>query len=150
MQDMKESPSPKLLYQNQDTNQDESFINVLVVDDDIDAQELFICILECNGVNVTAASSAKQALVAISKSVPDVIICDIGMPDIDGFTLIRQIRKMPKEQGGEIPAIAVTAYNREEICELSQENDFQDCLIKPFDPDELLSKINLLIKKDTS
>lgn len=120
---------------------------ILVVDDDADAQDLFMFILSEYQTKVTLASSAAQALTLLPDCLPDLIICDIGMPEVDGYMLMREIRTLPPEKGGAIPAIAVTAYGDQEVRELSKNADFQDYVIKPFDPQELLLKIQQLCKK---
>ncbi|MFH7029640.1 MAG: response regulator [Heteroscytonema crispum UTEX LB 1556] len=129
------------------TEEDSHRVKILVVDDDVDTLELLILILEDCGASVTIAASATEALATLSQSLPDLIICDIGMPDMDGYALMREIRSMPPERGGQIPAIAITAYGKQEVGELAVNADFQDYLIKPFEPQELLSKLNIFVKK---
>jgi CheY-like chemotaxis protein len=124
-------------------------VKILVVDDDVDTLELLILMLEDWGAWVTVAASATEALTKLSQSLPDLIICDIGMPDIDGYDFMREIRTMPPEQGGEIPAIAITAYGKQEVSELAINADFQDYLIKPFEPEDLLRKVKSFAKKKT-
>jgi CheY-like chemotaxis protein len=74
----------------------------------------FQAVLERCGARVTAAASASEALAAIGAATPHVLVCDIGMPNEDGYELIRRIRRLPKEQGGTLPAVALTAYARRE------------------------------------
>jgi len=97
------------------TNQDSRFpemsldlsdIKILVVDDDTDTQEFITFLLE--QASVTAVSSSAEALVAFTESKPDVLLSDIGMPDVDGYMLIQQVRTLYHKQGGQIPAIALT------------------------------------------
>jgi PAS domain S-box-containing protein len=89
-------------------------LKVLVVDDETDTRELLKAGLGRCGAEVTAAASAAEALDAISAGVPDLLISDIGMPEVDGYELIRRIRQLPAESGGKVPAIALTAYARTE------------------------------------
>lgn len=89
-------------------------LRILVVDDESDTRELLRQGLEYCGAKVSVAASAAEALRAVSGSYPDILISDIGMPQIDGYELIRQIRQRPKEHGGKVPAIALTAYTRTE------------------------------------
>jgi PAS domain S-box-containing protein len=89
-------------------------LKVLVVDDEHDTRELLKEGLEYCGAKVTLAASADEALLAIEKTLPDVLISDIGMPGDDGYHLIQRVRHLSSENGGKIPAIALTAYTRVE------------------------------------
>jgi PAS domain S-box-containing protein len=89
-------------------------LRVLVVDDEPDTREMLKTGLGHCGAEVTAAGSAAEALEALKAGVPDVLISDIGMPDEDGYTLMRQVRALPVAEGGGVPAIALTAYARVE------------------------------------
>ncbi len=97
-------------------------MQILVVDDDRDSLDFVAFVLEEDGADVVAVSSALEALQVIEQQKPDVLVSDIGMPDMDGYTLIRQLRTWSTEQGGEIPAIALTAFaskrDREKALEL--------------------------------
>src|SRR5262245_2071997 len=85
-------------------------IHVLVVDDDADSLALAAAVLTWSGAHVSTARSAMEALELMEHTVPDVLVSDIGMPDEDGFTFIRRLRARPLEQGGRVPAVALTAY----------------------------------------
>ncbi|HEY6247710.1 MAG TPA: PAS domain S-box protein [Pyrinomonadaceae bacterium] len=89
-------------------------LKILVVDDERDTRELLKEGLEYCGARVMLAGSAAEALESMQKDLPDVLISDIGMPIEDGYELIRQVRKLGKENGGRVPAIALTAYTRVE------------------------------------
>jgi PAS domain S-box-containing protein len=89
-------------------------LKILVVDDERDTRELLKEGLEYCGARVMLAASAAEALESLQKDLPDVLISDIGMPIEDGYELIRQVRKLGKENGGRVPAIALTAYTRVE------------------------------------
>jgi PAS domain S-box-containing protein len=89
-------------------------LTVLVVDDEPDTRELLRQGLEYCGATVRVAASAAEALSALGNEVPDVLISDIGMPGVDGYDLIRQIRTLQTEQGRRVAAIALTAYTRVE------------------------------------
>ena len=89
-------------------------LRVLVVDDEPDTRELLKAGLGQCGAEVAAAGSAAEALAAISSGAPDLLISDIGMPEEDGYELIRRVRELPAEGGGKVPAIALTAYARTE------------------------------------
>ena len=85
-------------------------VNVLIVEDDRDARELLTAILQRCGARTTVTSSAAEALTAFEASQPDVIVSDIEMPKEDGYSFIRRIRARGAEQGGTVPAAALTAY----------------------------------------
>jgi PAS domain S-box-containing protein len=89
-------------------------LTILVVDDEPDTRELLKQGLEYCGAKVSVAGSAAEAVDSIVASVPDILISDVGMPGIDGYDLIRQIRELPKDKGGKVAAIALTAYTRTE------------------------------------
>ena len=112
-------------------------LRILVVDDEKDTLELIVFILEGCGASVRAASSAAEALEALTTWQPDILLSDIGMPQMDGYMLMRQIRAMPPEQGGEIPAIALTAYAGETDQRQVLKAGFQKHLTKPIDPADL-------------
>ncbi|MBD1924384.1 PAS domain S-box protein [Microcoleus sp. FACHB-831] len=116
-------------------------LEILVVDDEADARELLIAILEQYGASVRTAGTAKDALEEIANSQPNVLISDIGMPQEDGFSLIRQLRLLPAAQGGRIPAVALTAYAREEDRTRVLLAGFQQHLPKPVSPDELAAVV---------
>src|SRR5207249_4456238 len=98
---------------------------VLVVDDDADARELLIAVLEHGGAEVTAVASAGEALQALPRLKPHVLVSDIGMPIEDGFDLIRKVRTLGPEQGGDVPALALTSYARFEERMLALTAGFQ-------------------------
>ncbi|MFN6530200.1 PAS domain S-box protein [Nostoc sp. ChiSLP03a] len=119
---------------------------VLVVDDEPDIRDLVTFILQDYGVQVTAVSSAQEALQALSESIPDVLISDIGMPKTDGYMLMREVRSRSPEQGGNVPAIALTAYAGEMNQQQALAAGFQMHISKPVDPDVLVQAIADLIK----
>ncbi len=89
-------------------------LTILVVDDEPDTRELLKQGLEFCGANVRLAGSAAEALKALQGNLPDIMISDIGMPGVDGYDLIRQIRDLQTEHGRRVAAIALTAYTRVE------------------------------------
>ncbi|MEH1901513.1 MAG: PAS domain S-box protein [Nostoc sp.] len=119
---------------------------VLVVDDEPDIRDLITFILQDYGVEVTAVASAQEALQALSESIPDVLVSDIGMPKTDGYMLMREVRSRSPEQGGLIPAIALTAYAGEMNQQQALAAGFQMHISKPVDPDVLVKAIVDLIK----
>jgi signal transduction histidine kinase/CheY-like chemotaxis protein len=120
-------------------------IRVLVVDDDADSREFIAFVLEQLGAQISTVKSAGEAIASLEQLPPDILLSDIGMPDMDGYMLMRQIRAMPPEQGGQILAIALTAYAGEIDRQQALAAGFQHHLAKPVEPDELVKVIlNLL------
>ncbi|WP_445009712.1 hybrid sensor histidine kinase/response regulator [Trichormus variabilis] len=120
-------------------------VQVLVVDDDTDTRDLVAFLLEQAGAKVIAAASGGEAFAALAQSQPDVILSDIGMPDMDGYMLLRQIRALPPEQGGQIPAIAFTAYAAEFDQQQALSAGFQKHIPKPVEPEVLVQAILQII-----
>jgi len=85
-------------------------VRLLVVEDDPDSREMLVAVFEQCGAVVTTAASAGEAMEALRRATPDVLVCDIGLPDEDGNALIRRVRALEAEKGGRIPALALTAY----------------------------------------
>jgi len=109
-------------------------IRVLVVDDDDDSRDLVVSILEkCEAITF-AASSAEQALSIIVRDHPDVLVSDIGMPGMDGYELVRAVRALPDERAQRVPAVAVTAYARQEDQRRALAEGFQLHVAKPIEP----------------
>jgi len=116
-------------------------LRVLLVDDEADSRDLLSLLLNSCGATVSTASSAAEALKIVESERFDVIVSDIGMPGEDGFSLIVKIRQMPDELGGNVPAIALTAYARAEDRVKALRSGFQMHIAKPVEPDELLIAI---------
>ncbi|MDZ7954836.1 AAA family ATPase [Nostoc sp. DedQUE09] len=118
-----------------------SGLEILVVDDDADMREFLPFMLEQYGATVTVVPSGIEALTALSQSLPNLIISDIGMPEMDGYMLMRQVRSLEPEQGGTIPAIALTAYASEIDHQQAIAAGFQRHISKPVDSEELVKAI---------
>lgn len=116
-----------------------SGIRILVVDDDTDSRDFITFVLEQEGAEITAASSATEALNALSQCHPDLLVTDIGMPEIDGYMLMQQVRSWSLERGGQIPAIALTAYAGEYDQQQALSAGFQVHMSKPAEPDRLIA-----------
>ncbi|MBL1175302.1 ATP-binding protein, partial [Pantanalinema sp. GBBB05] len=116
-------------------------IKVVIVDDEADARELITTVLSQAGATVIATATVQQALEAIEQMQPDVLISDIGMPEADGYDLIYQLRTLTAEQGGQIPAIALTAYAGENNRQQALAAGFQSHLTKPINPTALVQAI---------
>jgi signal transduction histidine kinase len=122
-------------------------VRVLLVDDDRDFLESLEVTLEDRGARVTIVRSAQAALEAVTKAVPDVVISDLGMPEEDGYTLIRELRARPLAEGGKVPAIALTAYAADHDRDRSLAAGFQVHLAKPMDPGLLAQVIAELMAR---
>ena len=116
-------------------------LRVLVVEDDPDNCAYLDQFLRAYGANVTCARNAIEALAQLAQSKPDILVSDIGMPEIDGYELIQHIRRLPPDSGGAIPAIALTAYARSEDRTRAFRAGYQAHLAKPVEPAELVATI---------
>lgn len=123
-------------------------LQVLVVDDESDAREFITALLESHGIGVRAVSSAAAALQELEGFRPDVLLSDIRMPGGDGYNLIQQIRTLEAQQGGHLPAAAITAYLDEEP-EKSLEAGFERHLYKLAQPSEWIKLIAELAKRSS-
>jgi PAS domain S-box-containing protein len=124
-------------------------LRVLIVDDELDARALLAAMLERCGAEVMAVSSASEGLQGIESWRPDVLVADIGMPVEDGYGLIRKVRALPKEQGGQTPALALTAYARTEDRVRAISEGYQLHLAKPVDRIELATVVASLANRVT-
>ncbi|PSB03214.1 diguanylate cyclase [Merismopedia glauca CCAP 1448/3] len=120
-------------------------IRIMVVDDDDSSREFVAFLLELHGASVSASASAKEAISTFPQFKPDVLLSDIGMPDRDGYMLIQQIRALPPNQGGQIPAIALTAYAGDLDRQQALQAGFQQHLTKPIEPNQLVQVITTLV-----
>jgi two-component system CheB/CheR fusion protein len=118
-------------------------LSILFVDDEADSRALMKLIWEGSGAKVRVAASARDAIGALTEnpSEYDVLLSDIGMPGEDGYSLIRQVRALDGEAGGQIPAVALTGYNSEEDQQKAIAAGFQMCLAKPISPNQLVATI---------
>lgn len=116
-------------------------LSVLVVDDDLDTRDLIATALAEYGVHVTAVSSASEALDVMKQSMPDILVSDISMPGENGYQLIRKVRQMETRNREPIPAIALTAYAREEDRQMAIKAGFQMHVSKPVEPANLATAI---------
>jgi CheY-like chemotaxis protein len=124
-------------------------VRVLVVDDNADIREMLGIVLQQYGAEVRAVASAAEALETLEQSLPDVLVSDIGLPEQDGYGLIRQVRSLRPEQGGSIPALALTAWSGAEDRLRALSAGFHSHLAKPTDPDELATVVARLSKTGT-
>jgi PAS domain S-box-containing protein len=122
-------------------------LRVLVVDDEFDARVLLTAMLERCGAQVIAVGSAREGIDSVESWKPDVLIADIGMPVEDGYGLIRRVRALPKEHGGQTPALALTAYARTEDRVRALSEGYQVHLAKPVDRSELAAVVASLVER---
>jgi PAS domain S-box-containing protein len=118
-----------------------SGLRVLVVEDEPDTRDLLSAALGHSGALVEPAASAGEALDALRRRPPDVLVCDIGMPGEDGYALLARVRALTAEEGGLVPAVALTAYARADDRRRALAAGYQVHLAKPVDPDELISLV---------
>lgn len=116
-------------------------LKALVVDDEVDARELLTVILEQQGLQVKCAGTVQDALGILTSFRPDVIISDIGMPEEDGYSFLQTVRSLPDPDISGAPAIALTAYARDDDRQHALEAGYQTHLSKPFDPSEVVNAI---------
>lgn len=120
-------------------------IQILLVDDEPDTREFQAFLLEQSGAKVTAVASGLEALQVLDRFIPDVLVSDLGMPDMDGYMLIEQIRSRLSHQGGAIVALALTAYAAEVDRVRAIEAGFQTFITKPVEPETLVKAIISLL-----
>lgn len=120
-------------------------LRVLVVDDNEDSLILTKFILENNGFQVKTATSVLEALETIQQLKFDILISDIAMPEIDGYSLMRKIRNSSISEQREIPAIALTALSCDESRSMALASGFQSYVNKPVEPIVLLAEINRIL-----
>ena len=122
-------------------------IKVLAVDDDADTRDLMKAILERSSADATIVSSGQEALEAVKNIRPDVLVCDLAMPNMDGYELLEKVRRL-EQQVGWLPLIAFTASARGEDRIRSLRAGFQSHLTKPVNPNELVTTILKVVKAD--
>jgi PAS domain S-box-containing protein len=126
-------------------------LRVMIVDDDDDVRSILALTLEEHGAETVALDSGRDVRKLLAQQTTgrhfDLLICDIGMPQEDGYDVIRKVRVSPPEEGGAIPAIALTAYGRAQDRVRALEAGFQMHIVKPVDPDELMVVIRSLVNR---
>jgi PAS domain S-box-containing protein len=125
--------------QSPDKSPELTGLSILVVEDERDSRDLVEMVLSSGGAEVKTTASAKEAIESLLNEKFDLLISDIGMPEEDGFSLIAKVRKLPAEQNGNIPAIALTAYARSEDRIKALRSGFQMHISKPVEHSELIA-----------
>src|SRR5262249_48374662 len=121
-------------------------VSVLIVDDEPDGRALVARILQGRGAQPTSAGSAQEALEMLDKRSFDILLSDIGMPDVDGYELMRRTRLLDSRRENPLPAIAITAYARPEDRQRSLLAGYQMHLAKPIEARELIAGIASLLR----
>ena len=120
-------------------------VRVLIVDDDPDNRELLSVSLTFAGAQVRVGAGVREALDILDQWIPDVVVSDIGMPEEDGYTLIKEVRARNAERGGLIPALALTGYARDTDATRAREAGFQMHLTKPVESATLIAAVASLV-----
>jgi signal transduction histidine kinase/DNA-binding response OmpR family regulator len=142
------APRPKVLVSKGSVTL--NGLRILLVEDEPDSRELLATIFQQEGATVATAQCVSEALVEFEKSLPDILVSDIAMPDEDGYALIRKVRARSVERGGTIPAIALTAYAKEEDRNRALAEGFQIHVSKPVDPLSLIEIVANMSKQPQS
>ena len=121
-------------------------LRVLLVEDNEDTQLLLTFLLEDSGADVAVTASADEALAVLEQTQPDLLLCDIGLPQIDGCTLMRIIRNMSTKRLKQIPAIALTAYSQDTVEQEALASGFQAFFVKPIEPMEFINSVANVIE----
>ena len=122
-------------------------MKVLVVDDEQDTREFVRTVLEKSGANVMTSFSVPHAMDIFERHRPDCVICDIGMPDEDGYSFIQKVRALPRHMGGETPVAALTAYARDEDRLRILRSGFRAYILKPVEPGDLVVAVAGMVRK---
>jgi PAS domain S-box-containing protein len=139
------SPAGVVVSEKEDNPQEG--LTVLLVDDEEDAREALRRILQQNGMLVTTAASAREACELVESLQPDILLSDIAMPGEDGLSLIRRVRMLPLERGGQVPAIALSAYAGAEDRRRALLAGYQRHISKPVEPAHLLAAIATMVEE---
>jgi len=122
-------------------------VHVLIIDDDPEARDLIRTVLRYCGALVSVASSAHEGLDTLQRVLPDVIVCDIAMPQQDGYWFVAALRRLPADRGGMLPVIAVTAHGATHGPDRTLPAGFQAHIRKPVDPWELCRVVAAMTRK---
>jgi CheY-like chemotaxis protein len=123
-------------------------VRVLVVDDVADARDLLALMLSLHGAFAVVAGSAEEALEALRRERPDVLVSDISMPGADGYELISRVRQLSPEEGGQTPAVAVTAHAAPEDRLAALRAGFQEHVAKPVNWEQLVQNVARLAGRE--
>jgi CheY-like chemotaxis protein len=121
---------------------------ILVVEDHDETRDTIAEVLTQAGAHVLAAASAQAAILMLEDERPNLLVSDIEMPDVDGWSLVRTVRALPPERGGLTPAVALTVHNSREDRAKSLRAGFQLHLPKPFEPEPLADLLAALLASE--
>lgn len=124
-------------------------LRVLLVDDEAEARQIISTVITRTGAEVRSCESAHEALMKLAEWKPDVILSDIAMPEQDGYSFIRQVRSLPRDKGGDIPAAALTAYARDVDRRQALAAGYQMHIAKPIGASQLVTMIARLAGRDS-
>jgi CheY-like chemotaxis protein len=124
-------------------------LRVLLVDDEAEAREIISTVILRTGAEVKTCISASDALIKLAEWRPDVILSDIAMPEEDGYSFIGKVRSLPRDQGGETPAAALTAYARDEDRLQALAAGYQMHIAKPIGASQLVTMVAKLAGRET-
>jgi CheY-like chemotaxis protein len=116
-------------------------LRVLIVDDDQDGAFLMAQALSARGAEVTLLESAEEAVAALQRIRPHVLISDIAMPNVDGYELLRRVRALPQELGGDTPALAVSAHAGQQVLKRVLDSGFHRYASKPIDVENFVAAV---------
>jgi two-component system, OmpR family, response regulator len=119
--------------------------HVLIVEDDEDSRQLLAAFFEYCGALVTMCHSTESALEDLGEYRPHVIVSDLSLPGDDGFQLIRALRRLPAEAGGDIPAIAVSGYDKDFTATEAKSAGYTGYLVKPVNLEDLVTLVRDLL-----
>jgi CheY-like chemotaxis protein/nitrogen-specific signal transduction histidine kinase len=122
-------------------------VKVLVVDDESDTREMLRMVLSLEGAQVRVAGSVREALAAFSEERPDLVVSDIGMPTEDGYALLAKLRALPREVGGGVPAVALTALAAADDVERSRAAGYELHLTKPIEPQSVVAALASVVAR---
>lgn len=122
-------------------------VRVLLVDDDRVALTILCAMLEAAGARVECVTGGAEALTRMAEQPFDLLLCDVYMPGLDGFEVIRRVRQLPPAAGGQVPAVAVTAHPSFENRRDALRAGFQDLVGKPVEPAALVDLVHRLTRR---
>jgi CheY-like chemotaxis protein len=125
-------------------------LKVLAIDDESDTLLLLRTLLEEAGAEVYTADRARTGLAILKEVKPGVVLCDLAMPDEDGYSFLLKVRRLSSEEGGDIPVIAVTAFARAEDRAKAERAGFESHIVKPFEPPDLLFAVLRAVQGKTA
>ena len=125
-------------------------LRVLIVEDEADSRELLSAVLSRCGAETSTATSCQDALAAIGSGakLPDVVVSDLGMAEQDGYDMIRMLRALPPDKGGQIPAVAVTGYVNPGDRQRALAAGYSSHVAKPIDPRTVAGAVARAAKRD--